>query len=125
MPKTKSYCIICGEEKKGIEIENDFVLDSVRWLKKKLTHKEKHNKLVVCKEDYPKYKEARSRYEFRQKLYVGLGVVFVLLMFLVSSKLTTLLVAVAVLILFYLFTLLSYTPKLKLKLKLKAATASS
>jgi Ca2+/Na+ antiporter len=105
---------MCGKEKKGIEVQDDFVLDSVRWIKKTIWHSEKHNKLVVCREDYPNYKKSRSRYEFRQRLYIGLGVLFVLLMIFLSPRLTTLLSAAAILILFYLFSLLSYTPKIKL-----------
>ena len=111
----KSYCIICGEEKKGIEVENDLVLDSLRWFKKNVTHDEKNNILVVCRDDYPKYKENRAKFEFRKKFYLGLGFVFVLLMVLLSRAITALLSGIGLMLLFYALSLLSYTPRLKIK----------
>ena len=76
---SKTYCIVCGKEKKGIPVQDDVVLGFIRWFKRTVTKNEKGNLLVVCKEDYLAYKAARKRYEGRQKVYLVLGVLFVLL----------------------------------------------
>jgi Ca2+/Na+ antiporter len=111
----KSFCIICSRERQGIEVEDDFVLGAVRWFKRNVTHNEKNNRLVVCKEDYEKYKKSRSTFEFRQKLYLGFGVVFMILMLLLGRSASAFFSGILLLLLFYAFSFLSYTPKLKIK----------
>lgn len=111
----KSYCIICGKEKKGIAVENDFVLDTIRWFKKNVTKSGKNNKLVVCKEDYKTYALSRRKFESRQKLYVIFGVLFVILSLLVSRSASTLPIAILIMLLLYLFSFLSYMPRISIK----------
>lgn len=111
----KSYCIICTKEKKGIAVENDFVLESVRWFKRNVTHNEKNNMLVVCRQDYQKYKGERAKYESRQRLYLALGVIFFLLVIARSPTLMTVIIALLVLLLFYFFSLMSYRPRINIK----------
>jgi hypothetical protein len=114
MASRKSYCIICGQEKDGIEIENDYVISTIRWFKRNITKNEKDNKIVVCKECYPKYKVLRKRFENRQKIYITLGILFIIFGMIISPRVGTLIVTVIVAIFLYLLSLLSYTPKIKL-----------
>ena len=114
----KSVCIICGQEKDGIEVENDFVLESIRWFKRNVTKNEKGNRLVVCKDCYAKYRDARKKYESRVKTYLVLGFLFLIFTVLVSSdKLFALGVSILLIIFLYLLSLLSYMPKLKIKVE--------
>jgi Ca2+/Na+ antiporter len=111
----KSYCIECGKEKKGIEVEEDAVLGSIRWLKRNITKNEKGNVLVVCKGCYADYKKGRKKYESRQRIYMALGVIFVMMSMVLSPNVMTLLISLLVLLLLYFFSLLSYTPKINIK----------
>lgn len=112
--KTKSYCIICGEEKDGIEIKDDYVLSSIRWFKTNVTKTEKNNRLVVCKDCYPKYASMRKRYESRQALYVGLGIVFAIMSLVLAPSVTTLFMDIILILFLYALSLLTYMPKLKI-----------
>ena len=66
---SKSYCIVCGKEKKGIEIEYDIVIKGIRWFKRNVTKNEKNNVLVVCSSCYSLYKKSRDKFELRERLY--------------------------------------------------------
>ncbi|MEM3781464.1 MAG: hypothetical protein QXT43_00675 [Candidatus Micrarchaeaceae archaeon] len=110
----RSVCIICGNEKQGLEVENDFVINSIRWFKKNVTKNERNNRLVVCRDCYIKYAGMRKKYEGRVRLYLALGIIFALFAFLVSAdKLYALAIGAFVVALLYLFSMLSYMPKLK------------
>jgi hypothetical protein len=111
----KSYCIVCGKEKKGIKVEEDAVLGSIRWFKRNVTKNEKGNVLVVCKECYANYKKDRKRYESRQRTYIALGVVFVLMSMFLSPNIMTLLISLVILVILYFLSLLSYMPKINIK----------
>lgn len=113
MPKT--YCIICGNQKKGIPVEDDFVLDLIRWFKRNVTKNEQGNRLVVCRECYQKYSAGRRRFESRQRRYLVLGILFLLVSVLLSQQLSTLIVSLFVVALLYAFSFLSYMPKINIK----------
>ncbi len=111
----KSYCIICGLERAGLGVQADWELGVIRWFKKNVSRNERGNRLVVCRQCYPKYQASRGRYESRQKLYITLGVIFAAVSLLVSPALTTVLVAALVILLMLALSLLSYTPKISIK----------
>ncbi|MCL5239056.1 MAG: hypothetical protein M1286_01110 [Candidatus Marsarchaeota archaeon] len=111
----KSYCIVCGEERRGIPVEDDFVLGSIRWFKRNVTKNERNNKLVVCRSCYPKYISGRKKFESRQKLYIAFGVIFASLNLFISATIYSVLVSVAVLLLLFAFSFLSYTPRISIK----------
>mgnify|MGYP001626225261 CR=1 FL=1 len=112
---TKSVCIICGQEKLGIEVKEDYVIQAIRWFKRNVTKNEQGNKLVVCKDCYVKYSEMRAKYESRTKLYLTLGLLFLVFSFLVSSnKIAGLAMGVSVFLLLYLISFLSYVPALNI-----------
>mgnify|MGYP001626360183 FL=1 len=116
MQETKSVCIICGKEKPGIEVKPDFVIESIRWIKRNITKNEKGNRLVVCRDCYPAYRKLRERFERREKIYLTLGILFALLSFLLSSnKLYGLGIGLLVIALLYLFSLLNYMPSLNIE----------
>ncbi|MCL5008578.1 MAG: hypothetical protein M1156_01655 [Candidatus Marsarchaeota archaeon] len=123
--KQKSYCIVCGQERDGIEIKEDNVIRSIRFIKKKVFNSVKNNRIVVCKECYEKYKKYRKRYVRRQAMYVALGVIFLIMLLLISSSssptiysfLYALSFGIGVLILLYLLSLLNYMPELKINPK--------
>jgi len=107
-----SYCMMCGKEKKGIAVREDHVLGALRWFKRNVTRDEKGNRIVVCRDCYSEYKKRRGTYESRQKLYLALGVMFVVVSLLLSPKPLTVLVSALVLAMVYLFSLMSYVPKI-------------
>jgi len=111
----KSYCVVCGNERNGIAVQNDYVIESIRWFKKRFMKVEKGNMLVVCKDCYPEYKKRRRAYESRQKTYLALGILFVVFFFIASPKAITILISLFVLALLYFFSLLSYMPKIDIK----------
>jgi hypothetical protein len=111
----KTYCVVCAKQRKGIEVDDDAVLESIRWIKKNITKNEKGNRIVVCRDCYSAYKASRSRYEGRQRIYVALGVLFAVLSLFISPALSTLGVSVGILTMMVLLSLLSYTPKISIK----------
>ncbi len=107
-----TYCIICGKQRDGLPVQNDYVIDAIRWFKRTVTKDEQRNKLIVCKEDYPTYKKNINRYNSRQIIYLSLGVLFMLLGLAVSVRAGTFLGVLVVLFFLYLLSLLNYTPSL-------------
>ncbi|VVB77333.1 Uncharacterised protein [uncultured archaeon] len=115
----KTYCIVCGNERKGIPVREDYVLGALRWFKKNVTRNEQGNALVVCKDCYGDYKKRRATYESRQKVYLVLGTLFIVVG--VASSIgsggfsvTTVLVSLGAFALLYILSLLSYMPKIDL-----------
>ena len=111
----KSYCIECGNAKKGIAVRDDLVLSAIRWFKRNVTRNERKNELVVCRDCYLKYMAGRKRYESRQRTYVALGVISLIVSVVVSQQATTALLSLFFLCLLYLFSLLSYRPEISIK----------
>ncbi|MGC9099196.1 MAG: hypothetical protein ACP5HW_01450 [Candidatus Micrarchaeia archaeon] len=109
----KSYCIICGKERNGIEVDEDFVIKSVRWFKRNVTKNEEGNKLVVCSECYPKYLKYRRRFVEREIVYLTLGFLFLIFGLIVSFRLSTLIIGLLLMLFLYFLSLLSYMPRLK------------
>jgi hypothetical protein len=104
----------CGERKDGLEIQEDYVIHALRWLKRNVTKDEKGYRIVVCKDDYQKYAKARKRFEGRQKLYLALGLIFAIAVILAGKNIIAVFYAVVVLIFIYLFSLLTYVPALSI-----------
>lgn len=109
-----TVCIICGKERVGIPVKNDYIIEAIRWIKTNITKNEKNNRLVVCKECYPKYKKERDRFISRFAIYVGLGVVFVITGSLIGGF-GALLYTLPVLLLLFLLSLLNYMPALDIE----------
>ncbi|MGC8651640.1 MAG: hypothetical protein ACP5UH_00080 [Candidatus Micrarchaeia archaeon] len=112
----ENRCIICGLEKDGIEVKEDYIIDTIRWFKRNVTRNEKGYRLVVCKECYPKYKKARDSYTRREVAYLAIGVIFAALLIAFSGghELSAVFYGVLIIIFMYLLAQLSYMPALKL-----------
>lgn len=123
--KEETRCIICGNERNGIEIRSDSVITAIRWLKKNITKNEKGYKLVVCKECYPKYAKERKKFKNRQAFYVGLGIVFDIVLLYGARNSgyigIVILYCIAILVFVYLLSLLTYIPELNIPVEAKAA----
>lgn len=113
----ESRCIICGEKKDGLEVKDDYVIEVIRWLKKNITKDEKGARLVVCKEDFPKYKKARDSYKKKQMAYTILGLLFALTLVGIAGSriLLAILLGLGVIAFMYLLAQLSYMPDLIIK----------
>jgi len=94
-------------------MEEDFVIKSIRWLKRNVTKNEKGNRLVVCKECYPKYIKYRARFVRREGIYLVLGFLFLIFGLIVAPRLSTLFIGIILILFLYLLSLLSYMPKAK------------
>ncbi len=109
-----TYCIICGNKKAGIYVEDDYVLDTLRAVKKAITKKESNKKLVVCKEDYDTYEKYYRKFRYRLALYLSIGVIFAVFSLIVSPSIVTLGIDAFLIIFLYALAMLNYTPKLAL-----------
>ncbi len=119
-------CIICGEKKDGLRVKNDGIINAIRWLKHNITRNERGYDLVVCKECFLKYREAKTKYDHRRIIYVGIGVIFTLLLLLLSGgrSIGALISGIVLIGLMYLLSLLSYMPSLEIpKTETKRAKA--
>lgn len=70
----KQVCIVCGKERKGIPVKEDFVIRSIRRAKgafKIATG----NKLVVCPEHIDDARKKREKFERGLLTYAGIGAV--------------------------------------------------
>ncbi len=72
----RNMCIICGKEREGLAVRDDAVILGLRWIKRNVTRSAKNYRLVVCKDDFLKYKKGRDSYQRKQMAYVTLGVLF-------------------------------------------------
>ena len=113
-------CIICGKEKDGLEIKEDYVIEFIRMFNRKVLKKNNHYKLVVCKECYINYKKMRNKFVRRQITYITIGIIFAAMIFISSAgNPFSLLAGAGIIIFLYLLSLLSYMPELKIKDKEK------
>ncbi|MGI0141159.1 MAG: hypothetical protein ACREBF_00705 [Candidatus Micrarchaeales archaeon] len=70
----KNVCICCGNEVNGLEVTEDYVIKGIKLVKSKLNMKLRNNRLVWCKECYPKHVHA-SKGEIVDAKYAGEPVV--------------------------------------------------
>ncbi len=116
--KEVSRCVMCGKEKPGIEVKTDGVIKAMRWFGKTALHRDRHHRLVVCKECYIDYTKARKKYTNRQTAYLIIGILFTALLLISSGFNPVALVPGIILIAFlYLLSLVSYVPELSLSAK--------
>ncbi len=112
MAGRKKVCIICGKERNGIPVKEDDILAALRWFKKNVTRNEKGNRLVVCKECYPKYSKERKRYFTRRNLYIALGVILSIMIIGIAHSIFSVIWGVFVVLFMYLLSLVNYLPGL-------------
>lgn len=107
--------MVCGKEKNGTEVEEDYVIKAMRWFKTNVTRNAKGYRIVVCKECMPQYRKLRAKFVRRRILYVGLGLVFTITIAAVSGGryLGIIGFGVAITAFLYLLSLVSYMPALK------------
>lgn len=111
----ESRCIICGQERNGLEVKEDFVINGIRMFKRYITRNEKGYRLVVCRDCYPKYKKERDRMVRRQITYVAIGIVLAALLVIVArGRPSSILYGVLVVLFLYLISLINYIPSLKM-----------
>jgi len=107
--------MICGKEKNGTEVKEDYVIGAMRWFKQNVTHNAKGYRIVVCRECMPQYRKLRAKFVRRRLMYVGLGVVFTITIAAVSGGKYLGIVVFGILMtgFLYLLSLISYMPELK------------
>ena len=111
-------CIVCGLEKPGLKVREDFVIKGIRVFKRYVTRNEKGYALVVCKECYPKYKKERDRMVRRRLIYLIIGVLFAAIFIALSpNKALALLYGALIVLFLYLLSLVNYTPALDIQPK--------
>lgn len=110
--KQKTFCIICGKEKNGVDIRSDPIIDGLRWIKTNITHNHSNNRLVVCRDCYEKYRVSKKRFDSRKKLYLILGIIFAAFILIVNVTIFSIAFALFMIALLYLFALFNYVPDL-------------
>lgn len=122
--KIEPRCIICGKEKDGIEVKEDYVIDLIRWFNRTVLKRVHHYKIVVCKDCYMDYTKARKKYTKRQGTYIAIGVIFALLLFFASGfNVFALFYGAGIIIFMYVLSLFSYVPELQVNEQIKASPA--
>lgn len=119
-----TYCIMCGKQRNGIAVRNDYVIEAIRLFKRNVTKDEKGSNLVVCKDCYPKYRKRRDGYTSKQALYVALGVLFLIFLVVISQTITAVVLGIMVLLVMYVMSLFNYTPDLVVRTKPEKASKS-
>ncbi|MDE1871084.1 MAG: hypothetical protein KGI06_02480 [Candidatus Micrarchaeota archaeon] len=111
----KPACIICGKERDGLEVRDDIIIKSLRWIKKNVTKSQKNYRLVVCKDCFLSYRKRRESYERKMMIYGAIGVIF-LLALLVSAggRLGAIGVGILIIIGLLLLAQFSYMPAVKM-----------
>jgi hypothetical protein len=110
--KKRSVCVVCRNEKKGMKIQDDPYLETIRKIKRKLGIAQE-NILVVCKDCLPKAEEKRRRFE-RTIMTWGVLATFIFVIFIVlSPTLQSFLLGIITAFFFMLFALSSYFPKVE------------
>ncbi len=106
---------MCGKAIDGVEVKNDYVLDAIRFFNRKILHKYRNYKLVVCKDCYLKYNKGRKGFVKKQATYIGIGVIFAIFLMIGSGgNLLALLYGIIVIAFMYVLSLISYLPALKI-----------
>ncbi|MDE1868388.1 MAG: hypothetical protein KGH60_00245 [Candidatus Micrarchaeota archaeon] len=110
----ESRCIICGNARNGLEVQEDQTIRIIRWFKKNVTKNEKGYRLVVCKECFPKYKKKRDSFVRKRITYLVIGVIFTIaLVALAGPKAAfAVLYGIGIIVFMYLLSQLSYMPAL-------------
>jgi hypothetical protein len=102
---------MCGKEKDGLLVKDDYVINAIRWVKRNITKSEKNYTLVICKEDFLAYKKKRDSYERKMVIYVVIGIIFLIALSVVSGgKLGAIGVGFIITIFLFLLAQLSYMP---------------
>ena len=71
------YCVVCFKEKDGFPVYDDFVIRTIRGIKRSL-HIAKNNTLVVCKDCLEEHRKKRKNYEKTLVVHIVIaGVVLV------------------------------------------------
>jgi hypothetical protein len=116
--KKEPRCIICGQEKDGIQIKEDNVIRAMRWFNRKIMKRERNFKLVVCKDCYMKYSKARKSYQKKQVTYLVIGVLFAALLIAVSEgNIFAVVYGLVIILVMYGLSLISYVPALDVQKK--------
>jgi hypothetical protein len=124
--KGKKACMVCGKEKNGTDIEEDYVIKAMRWIKENITRNSKGYRIVVCNDCMPEYRKLRGKFVRRMVMYVGLGALFTVTILIVSGGKYIGIVAygIGITAFLYCLSLVSYMPALKEKAPATAATKS-
>jgi hypothetical protein len=124
MEEEKSICIICGLDKDGLELKDDRVLKAMRWIKRNITKNPKNYRLVVCKEDFLKYKKGRDKYNKRQIIYLTIGIAFLVVLFISSGgRIYAVLVGILIAAFMWLLALVNYMPAVQMPTVTPSETA--
>jgi hypothetical protein len=110
----KKACMICGKEKNGTEVKEDFMIKAMRWFKENVTRNAKGYRIVVCSECMPQYRKIRGKFTRRKLIYVALGIIFTITIVAFSGGRYPSAIAygLGITVFLYLLSLISYVPEL-------------
>lgn len=112
--KRRPRCIICNEQKEGLEVAPDSFIRTLRWLN---SHTIKHKnpyRPVVCRECFVKYRKMRKSFERKRIAYIVIGVLFAAVLA-TSLKPLAVLAGLGVIAFMYLLSLVNYMPALRVQ----------
>jgi len=109
----KNACIMCTEEIKkgeGNEVVEDKIIEIIRKVKNKLGVA-KGYKLVVCDKCLEDYEKKRKRFERNTILYLGLGIVIIILLMILNFSIGSFIGGILIFLILLLFSIFSYQTK--------------
>ncbi len=125
MEKKNPKCIICAQEKNGLDIKVDNVVKAIRWINSHTVRAKNPNRAVVCKECFPKYYKARKSFERKQVAYLIIGFLFAIFIILASREMpSAFLFGFIIIVFMYILSLVSYVPLLAVPVSEKPSQGS-
>jgi hypothetical protein len=116
MEKLKPRCIICGEEKEGLNIKIDNIVTTIRWINSHTIRAKSRGRPVVCRECFPKYYKARKSYEKKLVSYLIIGILFAIFIIVASrARPSSFLFGFAIIVFMFLLSIISYVPSVETK----------
>lgn len=109
---SKGVCVECGKNAKGYPIEDDYVINGIRWIKRKLGV-EKGNKLIVCNDCFEEYKKKRNSFERSLIIYSGIGVVLGIILLVINLSIGAFISALILILFLLVLAHLKYAPKVR------------
>lgn len=108
----RGVCISCTKPGKGYAVIDDYVIESIRWIKKKAGI-EKRNKLIICSDCSEKHKKKRKSFERSLILYGGIGVVIAIILLAVNFSLSSFFAGLLFILFLVVLAHLKYAPRVK------------
>ncbi len=113
MEEKKPKCMICNQQKEGINIRQDSVVSAIRWLNSKTFKYSNPYRPVICRDCFLRHRKLRQDFEHKRIAYLVIGFIFLVVLIIASrGNPVSILAGIGVVAFMYLLALISYVPAL-------------